>query len=195
MPVGSWEEAFRTYHPLVRSYLRALTRDPATAEDLAQETFLRALEAWDGLRQETSLKPWLLAIARNLGRDHLRRHAATRRGQDALCLEPPGEPAPLVLESLERREMSQCVQERLAELPARHQEPLILADLLGLGPAEAAQILGITPGAAKVRLHRARRALGRILERACSFERDHRGVLVCQPRRVPARESDPPAGI
>ena len=59
---------------------------------------------------------------------------------------------------------------------------LVLFDVVGLSHREIGQVLGIAEGAAKVRLHRARRAARRILEAQCDFEHDERNVLVCVPR-------------
>jgi RNA polymerase sigma-70 factor (ECF subfamily) len=73
--VDSIELLYETYRLDVFRYLMGLTRDPDLAEDLLSETFVTALTALDGFRGEGSVKSWLLTIARNKWKDHLRKRS------------------------------------------------------------------------------------------------------------------------
>jgi RNA polymerase sigma-70 factor (ECF subfamily) len=78
--------------------------------------------------------------------------------------------------------MSACVREMVDRLPDTDRSVILLYDISALSHQEIADVLGIEVGAVKVRLHRARRKLRSLLEAGCSFERDERNVLVCQPK-------------
>jgi RNA polymerase sigma-70 factor (ECF subfamily) len=162
----------------------ALSRlvEPAQAEDLAQETLLRALSAVDGFRGEAALGTWLHRIAVNLAYDHLRR-------KDALPVVPTDEEdaaepdaAPSAEEGLDQRQMGRCVDEVLTTLPPQYRDVLLKADVLDHTAAEIACVTGISTGNAKIRLHRARRAMKAALEAHCDFHHREPGVLCCTPK-------------
>lgn len=175
-----FQETYDTFYRPVRSYIARMVQSDWTAEDLAQETFLKVQRKIDTLSDPAKLKPWLFSIARNVCLDHFRRTAASKgEGADSGILT---DLAPLSVQTeLERSEMSGCVREKIDLLPESHREVLILGDITDLTCREIADVLGISPGTAKVRLHRARKALKKILEKECVFERDERNVMVCLP--------------
>lgn len=168
---------------LVR-YLGRLVGD-ADAEDVAQVALTKAASAMDGFRGEASPKNWLFRIATNAALDWLR-----SRGQHSVVAMPssddedaPDDLAPTEDASQERRvlrqEMSSCVRGVLQRLPEGHQTILALSDCDELSDRDVAAVLGLTVGAAKVRLHRARARLKAELERECTFYRDRENVLCC----------------
>src|SRR6266545_4805340 len=89
--------------------------------------------------------------------------------------------------ALDRSEMSQCVQSYLETLPDDYRVAVLLHDVYGLSNPEIAQLLGCSVATAKIRLHRARRRLREVLDAACAFDIDERGVLVCEPAPFSAR--------
>jgi RNA polymerase sigma-70 factor (ECF subfamily) len=134
------------------------------AEDLFQETWVRLARHAARLRDDTDLRAWLYAVARNLCRSHARWAVLDARAVEALgrwwyldARPPPDDQA-----------ASSAAVARLAAafgmLPARHREVLALVAGEGLGQDDAARILGITHEAARQRLARARAALARRLE-------------------------------
>lgn len=175
-------ELYDRHQAGVRAFIASLVRDWPLADDLCQETFLRALEHGAELADPAKARPWLYRIARNLSLDHLRQRAAREPRREELSPELQDGLASLTEALLERRQMSACVRSKVAFLPPEQASVIHLHDLAGLSHAEIAQVLQISEGAAKVRLHRARQALKRVLERECSFERDERDVLVCLPK-------------
>lgn len=166
----------------VRAFIASLVRDWTLADDLCQETFLRALEHGADLADPAKAKPWLYRIARNLSLDHLRQRGALEPRRAELTPDLQDGLAAMTDDLLERRQMSACVRSKLDLLSPGQRSIISLHELAGLSCTEMAQVLQISEGAAKVRLHRARRALKEVLERECSFERDERDVLVCLPK-------------
>ncbi len=156
---------------------------PADAEDLVNETLLRAMAAVSGFRGEAGLGTWLHRIGMNLAYDHLRhrgRDPLANGGEDPAALDAI--PADDAADPLEQRQMSQCMQQVLAGLPAAQRQLLVQADVLDQTAAGIARQAGITTGNAKIRLHRARKALQRVLREQCDFHHRDGGVLCCTPK-------------
>ncbi len=154
---------------------------PVDAEDLANETLLRALSAVDDFRGEAALGTWLHRIGVNLAYDLLRRQGREPLEHDAPADEIAAEAGQ---DPLERRQMSDCVQQVLATLPAPQRQLLVQADVLDRTAPEIARAAGITTGNAKIRLHRARRAMQAALESRCDFHHRDGGVLCCAPKQT-----------
>lgn len=173
------DELLRLYPAHRRRLAAALSRlvGPTEAEDIAQETLLRALAAVEGFRGEAALGTWLHRIGLNLAYDRLRRRA--HEADQASIGETAAAPQP---DPLEGRQMSRCVQELLAALPASQRDVLVQADMLERTTAEIARDTGISVGNAKIRLHRARRAMKAALEARCDFHHREAGVLCCLPK-------------
>lgn len=138
------EALFRAHQKEIYVYLLRTVGDRGTAEDLAQETFLRALRSAPLFRGESSLRTWLFAIARVTLADHIRRKR-------------PEHPVPIDdRPARDRADAASDIGAVLGSLPVIAREVLVLCDVLGFAPTETAQILGIEPNAVRVRLHRAR---------------------------------------
>jgi RNA polymerase sigma-70 factor (ECF subfamily) len=167
-------------------------QDPAEADDLTQETFLRAIRKLDTLNDVTKLSAWLYRIATNICHDRYRQ-LARRRESVSLDAEPDESPpsrdellaadsGPALDQLLEQSEMSDCVQNYINELPDSYRAVILLHDLEGLTNDEIARMLECTLGTVKIRLHRARTKLKSALENGCAFSTDQRGVFVCEPK-------------
>jgi RNA polymerase sigma-70 factor (ECF subfamily) len=182
------EELFSSYGGRIHAYVLGLVRDPVEADDLTQETFLRALRRLETLRDPARVSSWLYRIATNLVNDRYR--ARRRRPQDLPLSDAASEPAPANDDAraprldvlLARREMSDCVPRTIDELSDPYRAAILLHDLEGLTNPEIAELLGCTLETVKIRLHRARSKLRSALEAGCSFSRDEEDVLVCEPR-------------
>jgi RNA polymerase sigma-70 factor, ECF subfamily len=137
----------------------------AEAEDIAQETFLRAHRAIGEFRGEARLGTWLYGIASRLCLNRLA--SAPRRlergGDDALLRLPA--PAGDAAGALERSELEAALQQAIAELPEERRIVVVLRDLEGLAYEEIATALGLELGTVRSRLHRARNDLKAKLER------------------------------
>ena len=137
----------------------------AEAEEIAQETFLRAHRALPEFRGEARLHTWLYAIASRLCLNRLA--AAERRlvrGDDeALAATASAEPSAAAV--LERAELDAAIREAIAALPEERRIVVVLRDLEGLSYEEIAEVLALEPGTVRSRLHRARLDLKAKLER------------------------------
>ena len=146
-----FESLVKAYSAELYRYGYWLCRDRFTAEDLVQETFARAWNAWSSLREERSAKNWLYTILRN---EHARLYE--RKRLDVV--------EDLDLDLIEDRSLRSVspeleMREALHTLPPTYREPLLLQVLGGFTCEEIAKITNTTPGAIMTRLSRARLAL------------------------------------
>lgn len=174
------------YRAAVTRYIRYLVRNAADAEDLAQETFLRAHGQRATLRDPAALESWLYQIATHVSIDRMRQRAKSVQRQvsesvEELPLADQRRPSPLTI--IQQEQMSGCVQRYVSELPDPYKAVLLLHDADGLTSEEVSHLLNLPLTTVKMRLHRARRRLQAALDQACDFGRDERGVFVCEPRR------------
>jgi RNA polymerase sigma-70 factor (ECF subfamily) len=173
------------YRPAVTRYIRHLVRDAAEAEDLAQETFLRAHRQISTLRDPAALAGWLYQIASHVSIDRLRQQAqAIHRQVDTPIEDLPiadrNRPSPLTI--IQQNEMSECVQRYVTDLSDPYKAVLLFHDVDGLTADEISRLLQLPLTTVKMRLHRARQQLRAALKNACAFERDERGVFICEPK-------------
>lgn len=157
------EEALPHLDALYRVALR-LTGDPTQAEDLVQDTMLKAYRAWRQYRPGTNAKGWLLTILRNTFiNDFRRRKLEPVATADLEAVEPHALFRAVEAADPEGSFFSRIVDEKVLEavdaLPPDFREVLVLSDIEGLRYAEIAQTLQLPVGTVKSRLFRARRLL------------------------------------
>lgn len=136
-------ESFRQHERAVFTYLRRLGVPPDDAADLAQTTFLRALRGIERFRGESTVKTWLIGIARNVWREWLREQH--RRDTGLGSLDVAGADGSTDLD----------VADVLARLDVEVREVLVLRHILDLPTNEMAVLLGISEAAVRQRLSRA----------------------------------------
>lgn len=147
---------------LVYNLARRLV-DPDDVEDVVQETFTRAFDAWSSGRPPRKVEPWLATICLNTGRSLLRR-ASSRR-------EIPTEPDPTlaarddVAGDAVSNIRKEAVHAALWELPEEQRIAITLMDLDGFTASQAAKITDSPRGTILARVHRGRKKLARILEK------------------------------
>ncbi|HWQ15718.1 MAG TPA: sigma-70 family RNA polymerase sigma factor [Roseiflexaceae bacterium] len=146
------EMLYTDYQRPVLAYLTRLVSDRETAEDLCQETFIKALRRWESRDPTASVVAWLYRIATNTAYDYLRRQRRIRFTPLADGDEPNVEGAPLE-SRLDEREP---VLRALEQLPAMYRLPLVLHSYEGRSTQEIADTLGVSNSAVKTRLFRAR---------------------------------------
>jgi RNA polymerase sigma-70 factor, ECF subfamily len=176
---------FETYHDRIYRYVLGLVKSPAEAEDLTQDTFLRAYRHGDSLRDPEAVRGWLYRIATHLCLDRLRQRKpliSLDSEEDEDRVEPPVSNSPSPLEISERKETSACIQRCLDFLPDKYRAVILLHEAHSLTAPEIADLLGVTLTTVKIRLHRARRQLQRVMERGCAISNDNRGVPTCHPK-------------
>ncbi|CFX04560.1 RNA polymerase, sigma-24 subunit, RpoE [Candidatus Filomicrobium marinum] len=140
--------------PALRAFARSFYRDAADADDLVQETLIRALSKIHQFRPGTNMKSWLFTIMRNT---FCTRHMMERREApgSAACISEGSAIDPTQEWSLRGRELIEAVE----RLPDKQREVLVLVGALGVAYNEAATICGCSIGTIKSRLNRARQRL------------------------------------
>lgn len=165
-------DLIRPYEKMVYVTIYAMVRNEQEAEDGAQETLISAFRHLASFRGDSKFSTWLVTIAMNEGRRRLRK--AKSAAEDPLDDSPEdheGDFTPAFLtdwreipsEALEKKELREKIRQAVATLPTIYREVLILRDLEELNQEETAAALGITIATVKVRLHRARIMLQKVL--------------------------------
>lgn len=145
-------EAYDAFQRDIHAFLRGATRDPETAEDLTQETFMRLLREVRAGRTPDNVRAWLYAVAANLVTSRGRRLVVAERFKAILADRGVGEDPAHDLVRAERRTL---VQRGLGQLPVDDRTALLLS-AHGFSGREIAHILGRTEGATRSLLTRAR---------------------------------------
>jgi len=170
--VDLFHQLVRPYEKLVYVTAFTMLRNDAEAEDAAQEVMINAFRHLKSFRGEAKFSTWLVTIAMNEARQRLRRiKVAAQESLDEEKEEHEGDFTPAFLtdwreipsEALEKKEMAQKLREAVAQLPPIYREVLVLRDLEELNQEETAAALGINVTLVKVRLHRARMMLQKLL--------------------------------
>ncbi len=174
------EHFVRTHIGPMRAVARRILGGDALADDCVQEAFLKAFRKIDGFEGRSSLKTWLHRITVNEALMKLR--AIKRQNEqpidplmpefdtNACRIEAPWHQLATAEDILERESRRALVTSKIGELPESYRIVLVLRDIEELDTAEVAEMLGITQGNVKVRLHRARSALKTLLEPALRGE-------------------------
>lgn len=170
---GFTEEALPWIDAVYRFALRLSGGDRTEADDVVQDTFLRAYRHWHTFERGTSARAWLFTIARNV---FLRRREKSSRTRETLESELDFDvgslPANDVFRDVndsdpERRFFDSFVDEEVSraveKLPQDFREVVVLSDIEGLNYAEIAEVVGVPLGTVKSRLYRGRRILQRTL--------------------------------
>ena len=172
---GGSAEAFRAiverYQDAVFRLVVRMVRDPGLAEDIAQETFLKAYRALPGYDPRWKLSSWLLKIAHNATIDHLRRQRLDTTPLDLGADAESGSPIDRladdsVLDAEQRlrgRALARDLQTALGSLDPVYRELLLLRFQEGMAYQEIADVTGLPLGTVKVRLHRGRKRLADLL--------------------------------
>jgi RNA polymerase sigma-70 factor (ECF subfamily) len=154
---------------LVYNLARRIAPRRDEVEDLVQETYLRAFEAWMSRRRPRKVEAWMATICLNAGRSRLRR---------AWNREIPTDTAPLqadpvsVEDEVMREIRRSVVHDALSRLPAEQRVAIALMDLSGFTAAEAARITGAPRGTILARVHRGRKRLADLLEGSVLFREE-----------------------
>ncbi len=171
----AFAELVRAHGPRMLAVARRLLRSDDDAADAVQDAFISVFRAIGNFEGGAKLSTWLHRIVVNASLMRLRnraRHPETsiddllpKFVEDGQHIDEPREwRSPEPLDALERRETRNLVRSLIDRLPSDYRTVLLLRDIEGLDTKETAELLGVTPNAAKIRLHRARLALRTLLD-------------------------------
>jgi RNA polymerase sigma factor (sigma-70 family) len=163
---SAFEELYRRYHPRIAAYVRRMVRDPARAEDLAQDSFFSALRRMRATDSEIAFKPWIFEIARNATIDHWRRSNRAEevsveaedgqlRQSDRVRLVGAAGPDSALVD----KERFDHLRGAFDELSDVHTRILVMRELEGLSYREIAERLDLSRASVESALFRARRRL------------------------------------
>ncbi|WP_448210876.1 sigma-70 family RNA polymerase sigma factor [Colwellia sp. MEBiC06753] len=154
-----YEALVKTFHADLFRYAFWLCHDKQVAEDLVQETFLRAWRALDSLKDEKAAKAWLITILRreNARRFERKRFDMAEYEESSLT--------DTVTTSTEQNIENYWLRERIAKLPEEYREPLVLQVVAGFSGEEIAELLNLNKNTVMTRLFRARNQLKEALEK------------------------------
>ncbi|MFN8645748.1 MAG: sigma-70 family RNA polymerase sigma factor [Gemmatimonadales bacterium] len=167
---AAYRELIRRYERPVFSLILRMVRDRQLAEDLAQETFIKALNAIGSYRPEFKFSSWIFKIANNAAIDQLRRrevdtlsidgapNATSADDIEATALQV-GDKGETPLAELEARELGTHIERAIAQLRPEYRSCIMLRHVEGLAYEEIAQLLDLPLGTVKTYIHRARHEL------------------------------------
>jgi len=167
---AAYRELIRRYERPVFSLILRMVRDRQLAEDLSQETFIKALNAIGSYRPEFKFSSWIFKIANNAAIDHLRRrevdtlsldgapNATSQEDIEATALQV-GDKGETPLAELEARELGTAIERAIGQLRPEYRSCILLRHVEGLAYEEIAQLLDLPLGTVKTYIHRARNEL------------------------------------
>lgn len=166
----AYRELVRRYERPVFSLIFRMVRNRELAEDLAQETFVKVLNAIESYRPEYKFSSWVFKIANNAAIDHLRRreldtlsldgspHAETPEAIEATALQI-GDQQETALDEVAAKELGSAIEVEIAQLRPEYRTCILLRHVDGRSYEEIAEILGLPLGTVKTYIHRARNEL------------------------------------
>jgi RNA polymerase sigma-70 factor (ECF subfamily) len=170
--LDDFDGVMRAHQQHVYRVLVSLVRDPDAADTLTQECFLRAYRKRESFRGDASLRTWLVTIAVNLARDHVRSRRTNfwkrlfQRGQDAAEVSDTlADPRPTADKMLSAREELSAVWTALDRLPERQRTVFVLRFVDDMSLEQIAAAMGTTAGTVKTHLFRATAALRQLTGR------------------------------
>jgi RNA polymerase sigma-70 factor (ECF subfamily) len=172
---AAYRELVRRYERPVFALIFRMVRDRALAEDLAQDTFVKVLNALDSYRSEYKFSSWIFKIANNVAIDQLRRReldtlsldgapdARTQQEIEATALQATDR-SESPLQELEARELGSVIERAIARLRPEYRSCILLRHVEGRSYEEIAETLDLPLGTVKTYIHRARHELREYLE-------------------------------
>ena len=183
------EQVWETFHAPLLHFIQRRVSDPATAEDIRQDVFLKVHARITTLQNVDKLPSWLYQITRNAIADYYRQRRPELGVPETLPAEEDED------EREVERVLALSVKIMLNDLPDIYREALVLTEYEGLTQKELAERLGISLSGAKSRVQRARQMLKQMLLDCCHFEFDRRGAIIdYQPRCTCCAQQDCESG-
>ena len=179
----AFNDIYREYHHKILRYISILANNEE-AEDITQDVFEKVNRGLAGFKGKSQVSTWIYRIATNAALDRMRspsfkstreelKEASEDRNVWTSQRRTP------VDQQLIRKEMSECVKEHIDKLSSEYKTVILLSEQEGLSNQEIADVLQISLENVKIRLHRARASLKKILDEACEFYHNEQNILAC----------------
>lgn len=166
-----WQE----FHQKLRGFILKRVNNPADADDILQEVFVRIYQRLTTLQESDRLQSWIFTITRNAIIDHYRKVKRQPEFTSETALETLAmDPEPDIF----NQQMAGCLRPLLQQLPEPYREAIQLAELEGMTQAAIAQELGISLSGMKSRVQRGRQKLKEVLQTCCQIEMDATGNVI-----------------
>ena len=187
-----FDTIFDEYHPKILRYLSRIV-GRVDAEDLTQEVFDKINRGLEGFQGRSDLSAWIYRIATNTAIDRSRsvayKYGSTHDAFEDEASNQSSDPTaakttPVTDQLVIRKEMSDCVNEFINNLPPHYRTVIILSELEGFTNKEIAHIVSISLDNVKIRLHRARAKLKKALQKGCDFYYTAGNTLACDRKQV-----------
>ncbi|MCK5138819.1 MAG: RNA polymerase sigma factor [Thermodesulfovibrionia bacterium] len=178
-----FKEIYKEFYPKVLHYVSRLTGH-CDYEDITQEVFEKVSRGLEDFKGKSKLSTWIYRIATNTALDRLRSPSFKQNTEelteqvDDKNVWTNHKKTPID-QQLIRKEMGVCVREHIDKLSPDYKAVIILSELEGFKNQEIAEILQISLDSVKIRLHRARSSLKKILDEACDFYHNEKNILAC----------------
>ena len=187
-----FKKVYDEHYPRIIQYLTRIV-GPNDAEDIAQDVFDKVNSRLGRFKGKSKLSTWIYRIATNTAIDRSR-SAAYKQAAKQISIEDDADNDPQSFQEnpktpstdqlVIRKEMSECINEYIDSLPPDYRTVIVLSELEDLPNKEIAEILGISLGNVKIRLHRARAKLKATLNEACDFYYTDQNTLSCDRKQV-----------
>ena len=179
----TFSDIYREYHHKILKYIKKLASNEE-AEDITQEVFEKVNRGLAGFKGKSQLSTWIYRIATNAALDRLRSPSFKRSAEELMDETEDkhvwtNNKKASVDQQLIRKEISECVKEHIDKLPSDYKAVILLSEQEGLTNKEIADILQVSLDNVKIRLHRARASLKKILDEACDFYHNEQDILAC----------------
>lgn len=158
-----------TQHERFLRFLASRVEDAATAEDILQAAYVKAMEHGSEIRDDESTVAWFYRILRNAVTDHYRRRASRAKVYEAFASEMPETYEPEI-----KAAICECIGDVIATLKPEYRSAIEQVDLGEIPVESFAQSEQISPNNASVRLHRARKAVAQQLKTVCGACAEHK---------------------
>jgi len=177
------------YRPGIIRYLTRLTHNFDDAEDLTQEVFIKVSNNIDKFRGEASLSTWIYKIATNLAKDYFRSVSFQNKTKQTISSSELNEKKndEIALENIKKLtpeqhlikdEMNGCINNYINQLNENYRTVILLCDYEGLKNKEVAEVLEVSIETVKIRLHRARTKLKKMMNNGCEIYNNN-GEIGC----------------
>lgn len=161
---NEWELIYQTYVDDVYRFLVYYTGSREEAEDLTQDTFLKAVTHLQQFDARSELKTWIISIARNLALDHMRRRSRATRLRSVLGFLQSGERTETPEEVVSKNERINMMQNAIRSLKEEYRTVVILRGIQELTPTETSSVVGWNQNKVNLVYHRAMKALHKKLD-------------------------------